>query len=205
METPRNIGGTMGKNDFLMLLSAQLRYQDPLEPTKDTEFVAQLAQFSTLEQMENMNNAMTAMANTQSYSLIGKFVVATAYIDNVLTQVPGIVGCIFTNDGVTYAQIGDYSVPVSTITEVYDGSSLLTPKMLIETSNHLIGRTVTAEIEETNDEGEAERVTVEGLVTRVSVDNGEMYAHIDDGSAEAKIVPVGSIYDIRQTTTPTDL
>ena len=29
----RNVGGTMGKNDFLMLLAMQLRYQNPLEPT----------------------------------------------------------------------------------------------------------------------------------------------------------------------------
>jgi len=208
VESTRNVGGKMGKNDFLMLLAAQLRYQDPLEPAKDTEFVAQLAQFSSLEQMENMNASIAAMATYQSYSLIGKFVVANAYIDNVYTQVPGIVSSIYTNNGVTFAQIGDYSVPVSTISEVFDGPTMLTPKMLIETSNHLIGRTVTAEIEvreEPVDGGEdgdgdaapAKRVTVEGVVTRVAVDKGEMYAYILNLSGETKVVPVGSIYDIR--------
>lgn len=41
----------LGKMDFLNILVTQLRYQDPLNPMDDKEFVAQLAQFSTLEQM----------------------------------------------------------------------------------------------------------------------------------------------------------
>ncbi len=41
----------LGKMDFLNLLVTQLRYQDPLNPIDDREFMAQLAQFSALEQM----------------------------------------------------------------------------------------------------------------------------------------------------------
>lgn len=44
----------LGKDEFLQLLVTQLRYQDPMEPMKDNEFIAQLAQFSTLEQMKNV-------------------------------------------------------------------------------------------------------------------------------------------------------
>ena len=187
LDTKREVKKEMGKSDFLMLLSAQLRYQDPLEPIKDSDFVAQLAQFSTLEQMENMNRAIEAMATYQSYSLIGKLVMANAHIDGVLTQVFGTVDCIFTNKGVTYAQIGEYTVPIATISEVYDNSALLTPKMLIETSNILIGRSVVAEYD---------GKTIAGVVTRVIVDDGEMYAFIDDGSEEEAMVPVGSIYSI---------
>lgn len=41
----------LGKMDFLNILVTQLRYQDPLNPMDDKEFIAQLAQFSALEQM----------------------------------------------------------------------------------------------------------------------------------------------------------
>ena len=198
-KTNRNVGGTMGKNDFLMLLSAQLRHQDPLNPQNDSEFAAQLAQFSSLEQMQNMNTTLSAMANYQAYSLVGKYVIATAHLEidgkYQLSEIPGIVDSVFTRNGTTYAQIGDYTVPISAITDVFDGNSLLTPEMLIQTSNNLIGRTVRAQV------GNAE---VEGVVTRVTVDRGVLYALVDNGTDEPKFVPVGSIFDIRQTVAPDD-
>ena len=197
--TNRNIGGVMGKHDFLILLAAQLRHQDPLNPQSDSEFASQLAQFSSLEQMQNMNETLTAMAGYQAYSLVGKYVIATAVIDidgkPTLTQIPGIVDSIFTRDGLTFAQIGEYVVPISAITDVFDSSSQVTPDMLISTSSQLIGRTVIAQV------GEDE---VEGIVTRVLVDKGVLYAVIDDGTDTPKIVPVGAIYDIRQTVAPVE-
>ena len=44
----------MDKDAFLQLLVAQMQYQDPLEPTSNTEFISQYAQFSQVEQMQNM-------------------------------------------------------------------------------------------------------------------------------------------------------
>ncbi|MCD6161899.1 MAG: flagellar hook assembly protein FlgD [candidate division Zixibacteria bacterium] len=77
----------LAKDDFLQLLVTQLKYQDPLEPMKDQEFVAQLAQFSQLEQLENMSESLDVstqvdylmgqtIANTMATTLIGKTVVA---------------------------------------------------------------------------------------------------------------------------------
>ncbi|MBE5869647.1 MAG: hypothetical protein E7294_00070 [Lachnospiraceae bacterium] len=51
-------GDALGKEDFLKLLVAQMQYQDPLEPTSNTEYVSQFATFSELEQMQNVSNSM---------------------------------------------------------------------------------------------------------------------------------------------------
>jgi flagellar basal-body rod modification protein FlgD len=56
------------KDEFLRLLVAQLRHQDPLEPQKGSEFVAQLAQFASLEQAAETNQRLGALAAAQSAS-----------------------------------------------------------------------------------------------------------------------------------------
>ena len=53
---PGNTMGDLDKDAFLRLLTTQLSNQDPLNPTEDREFIAQMAQFSSLEQMQNLND-----------------------------------------------------------------------------------------------------------------------------------------------------
>lgn len=55
----------LGRDAFMRLLVAQLENQDPLEPQKDAEFVAQLATFSSLEQLMDMNKRITTLAELQ--------------------------------------------------------------------------------------------------------------------------------------------
>ncbi len=59
----------MDKDAFLQLLVAQMKYQDPLEPTSNTEYISQYAQFSQVEQMQNMA-ATTELARASS--MVGK-------------------------------------------------------------------------------------------------------------------------------------
>ena len=53
---------TVSQTEFLNLLVAQLRNQDPLNPLNSQDFVAQLATFSSLEQLIDINKAVTRLA-----------------------------------------------------------------------------------------------------------------------------------------------
>jgi len=59
---------TLGQDDFLTLLVAQLQNQDPLNPSDPTEFTAQLANYSQLEQLFNLNDSMDKLAASQNNS-----------------------------------------------------------------------------------------------------------------------------------------
>ena len=66
--TPRSatpMSDSMGKDDFMKLLVAQLKNQDPLNPMDGKEMAAQLAQFSSVEQLMTLNTAMASQAGTQ--------------------------------------------------------------------------------------------------------------------------------------------
>lgn len=58
-------GMVLGKDDFMKLLVTQMENQDPLNPLKDTEFIAQLAQFSSLEQLYGINEGIQALVGAQ--------------------------------------------------------------------------------------------------------------------------------------------
>lgn len=51
----------LGQDAFLKLLITQLQNQNPLEPMKDTEFIAQIAQFSALEQMAQVKEEIQGL------------------------------------------------------------------------------------------------------------------------------------------------
>lgn len=55
----------LGKDEFLQLLVAQMKNQDPINPMDGTQFAAQLAQFNSVEQLINLNSGMQALAESQ--------------------------------------------------------------------------------------------------------------------------------------------
>ena len=60
--------GELGKDEFLKLLMAQIKNQDPLDPMDDKEFISQMTTFSSLEQMMNMNDSIQQLVRNQSVS-----------------------------------------------------------------------------------------------------------------------------------------
>lgn len=78
LSNPRVPTKQLGQSDFLRLLLTKLTSQNPLNPEKDSDFIAQMAQFSSLEQSKAMQADMSAMRLEQQLlqasSLIGQTV-----------------------------------------------------------------------------------------------------------------------------------
>ncbi|WP_207653812.1 flagellar hook assembly protein FlgD [Tepidibacter mesophilus] len=77
--------GNLGKDDFLKLLTTQLKYQDPLKPMEDKEFISQMAQFSSLEQMQNLNTSFQGVFEGIK-SLNNNFVTANKNVEQQIDE-----------------------------------------------------------------------------------------------------------------------
>ncbi|OGV68548.1 MAG: hypothetical protein A2283_20035 [Lentisphaerae bacterium RIFOXYA12_FULL_48_11] len=112
-------GGALGKDEFLQLLMEQMKNQDPLDPMKSTDTIAQLAQFSSLEQMKNLNATFEGFrkedALVQSMLLKGNTVQATLVGgESVEGEVESVV---WGSDGMTLT-INGTSYPMSGLTSL---------------------------------------------------------------------------------------
>jgi flagellar basal-body rod modification protein FlgD len=117
----------LGKDSFMSLLVTQLKNQDPLQPTANDEFVAQLAQFSSLEQMEGVNQNLVALAILQqSNAVLGQLTSASGLIGQQVQYTNpddgsvaiGTVDSVRIEDDVAVLRVGGSSVPLASVTEV---------------------------------------------------------------------------------------
>lgn len=111
-------GGSLGKDAFLQLLVTQMKYQDPLNPSSDTEYVAQLATFSQLEQMQNLNSTYS---NSQALSLVGK-TVSILTTDSAGNQkyINGAVDFVTITNGTAKLSVNGSLYTLDQVTDVYD-------------------------------------------------------------------------------------
>ncbi len=114
---------SVGKEDFLQLLVVQMQNQDPLDPIKNEDYLAQLAQFNSLEQMINLNETLQSMSSMQtlasSSNLLGKTIEA---LDNAGNTLEGKVSQIRFYEGdvlVTFSDGADtYEVGLGNVVKV---------------------------------------------------------------------------------------
>lgn len=102
---------TLDKEAFLQLLVTQMKYQDPLEPTSNTEYIAQLATFSQLEATQNLQSTQTQNMAT---SLAGKNVImkVTSSSTGETNYISGKVDYVVIENGKAYLSINEslYSI-----------------------------------------------------------------------------------------------
>ena len=114
---------TLGQDAFLKLLVAQLKYQDPMDPVKGAEFVAQTAQFSSVEKLEEMSRLSTDLLLSQRLSqasgLVGRTV---SYTGADGTEQTGVVGTARLDPAGPVLRVGNDDVPLASVTAVREAT-----------------------------------------------------------------------------------
>lgn len=118
-DTDSVAGGALDKDAFLQLLVAQMQYQDPLEPTDNTEYISQLATFSSLEEMQNLNQSMT---EGSAYNLVGKHVFVKVTNDKTGETFydHGMVEYVMRENGKVYISVNDSLYDINDLDTVAD-------------------------------------------------------------------------------------
>lgn len=109
-EETKKANSSLDKDAFLQLLVAQMKYQDPLQPTSNTEYISQLATFSQLEEMQNLTSGMTLQ---RASMLVGQYVFMKTTDSNGNTTYPeGYVDYVVYENNKAYLSINEtlYSI-----------------------------------------------------------------------------------------------
>ena len=171
-------GDQVSKDEFLTLLLAQLKNQDPLKPMDDTQFVTQLAQFSTLERMQEVDDRIARLLEVeqlgQAYGLIGKEVEARTGKSGGVVK--GIVESARMVDGSAVLSVGGESVKLTDVTSIVQRDD----SKLAQAAN-LIKMEVEARIADTGE-------TVKGIVDSVKMVDGDVVLMIGDRSVKLREV-----------------
>ena len=113
---------SLDKEAFLQLLVTQMKYQDPLEPTENTEYVSQLATFSELEEMQNLGASSDLQRAT---SLVGQYVTVNVTSETGQKSITGgQVDYVVVENNKAYLNIDGSNYSIDDLDSVVDAEYL---------------------------------------------------------------------------------
>jgi flagellar basal-body rod modification protein FlgD len=194
----------LGKDDFLKLLITQLRYQDPLEPLDQNQFLSQTAQFSALEELQSIGTSIAALQTTtanasltQGAGLLGKTArVATGAVtfDGVnAAQLPltldgdasHVMVDILDGQGRVIRSLATGAAPAGQVAVTWDGKD--------DAGDGLLGGTYAYRVSATGSGGATPLAYVtEGQLTGLSSQDGRVSYRLGD-----RFVTTEDIVDLR--------
>lgn len=108
---------TLGQEEFLELMTAQLQYQDPLEPMENGDFIGQMASFGTVSGIGDLNEAFSSMSAAfqsnqalQASTMVGRQVLVESNVG------------AFNNEGVLEASV-ELDLPATNVIVTISDSS----------------------------------------------------------------------------------
>ena len=197
--------GVMGKDEFLKMLTMQLKHQDPLNPMSNDQFAAQLAQFSQLEALNNINeNIQTEILMSQSMNnsfminMIGKEV--TSYGNQLnLTEDGAVMNFYLYGDSqdikVRIYDEGGREVATLSGNPMRAGDRSINWDGMSRESGRVMNGTYTFVVEATNSSGTAIPADTmnNGLVSGVTYEGGMPYLVVN-----GSYVNLGDIITVNQ-------
>ena len=181
---------------FLKMLVTQLKYQDPLAPQDNSQFVSQMAQMSSLSEMKDMSSSLK---NSQAYDMIGKKIYAevTDATTHVTTQYTGVVDSIVIKDGVPYVVVGKTAIAVSDVLQVMpDSDSDTSAEMKKNQALDMLGKQIYAEV---TDETTKATKSYSGIVESVVIKDGVPYVVVGGVN-----IPVDDVLKVSPAPAATD-
>lgn len=190
-DKPKEFSSDLDKDAFLKLLVTQLKYQDPLQPTKDNEFIGQMAQFSALEQAQNSSKAVRM---NSANNMVNKLVKANYRDENSYEtdELIGLVEKVMIKNNDIYLSIDmlgeKYEVKLDDVKEVTELDNpveqmyLMNQSMRSTTAFNLIGKYVKgtyAEVETVDGVKKTKTVDIEGTVEKVRKDGAAIYLTVN--------------------------
>lgn len=95
----------LGQDDFLELMVAQMKNQDPTKPMDNFQFLSQIAQFGTVEGIQDLQDGISKMVSTfnaaqtlQAGSMVGRHVVSNANVGRLSADVDESLGATIKAD-----------------------------------------------------------------------------------------------------------
>lgn len=205
--TSDTASSSMGKDDFLEILVAQLENQDPFNSTDPSEMIGQLTQFSILEQLTSMNETMTSALSalslqsaTSSVAYIGKTVMAQGHTLDVEdgkassatytldSDVESLKAYIYDEDGAVVRTVDIGAKDAGEYDFQWDG--------LDDDGNTVDDGIYTLAIAGSDASGNdvVASTTISGVVSGVSVESGSVMLTLKDGR-EVALANIQSVVD----------